>query len=366
MKMPLAQDELRRYAQQMKLAELGIEGQLKLKNARVLCVGAGGLGSSLLLYLAAAGIGTIGIVDDDQVDISNLQRQVLYREENVGKKKAIIAKDQLIALNPCVAIHTETERLTLANAASLFSQYDIIADCTDNFASRYLINDVCYDLNKPLVFASISRFEGQCGFLLGKQSPCFRCLYPVMPDVDHFVNCNAGGVLGTLPGIVGMIQATEIIKWIATIGESLAGKLLTIDMLHMHFQTYHLSHHPDCALCIQQQSAVFNNAAAYACQLDDRSITTEELQRRLAANVPLFLLDVRSAEEHANYNIGGVNIPLPELAARLSELPPATHITIYCQSGKRSHQAATLLINNAILSVSHLAQGIERWPRAFI
>lgn len=247
--MLITPEEISRYSQQLKLPDVGLVGQAKLKNARVLCIGAGGLGSSLLLYLAAAGVGTIGIVDDDSVELSNLQRQVLYQTEHVGQKKAIIAKQQLMALNPHLNIDAYTERFHLENAAALINSYDIIADCSDNFPTRYLINDIRFSLKKPYVFASISQYKGQCSFFVAEKGPCFRCLFPSISPLEMIPNCSEAGVLGVLPGLLGIIQATEILKWILKNSETMLGELLMIDILKMDFQKFHLSKNPKCRTC---------------------------------------------------------------------------------------------------------------------
>jgi len=248
--MMLTPDEFTRYSQQLKLDHIGLEGQLNLKKASVLCIGAGGLGSSVLLHLASAGIGTIGIIDNDAVELSNLQRQILYMTSHIGFKKATIAKQQLAALNPSIDIHAYTERFNINNASELIKQYDIIADCSDNFATRYLINDVCYYHNKPYVYAGVHQFKGQCSLFQGQKTPCFRCLYSSIPMQYSVPNCSDGGVLGVLPGLLGVIQATEIIKWLLTIGHSLAGHLLSIDSLDMQFLTYKIIQNTECALCV--------------------------------------------------------------------------------------------------------------------
>ena len=240
-------DELIRYSQQIKLDGIGLSGQQKLKNARVLCIGLGGLGSPLLLYLAAAGVGTLGIIDDDQVELSNLQRQILYRLSQVSEQKVTATKAQLLALNPHIQVHSYAAKLTEHNAAELISQYDLIADCSDNFPTRYLILDTCLDFNKPYVYASASRFQGYCSLFHG--SPCFRCLFPRSANADNVATCQGEGVLGVLPGILGIIQATEILKWLLKLGNPLEKRLLIIDLLKMSFKEIQLAQNPDCC-CI--------------------------------------------------------------------------------------------------------------------
>jgi len=247
--MSLTAEELTRYSQQLKLDQIGLAGQLKLKKARVLCVGAGGLGSALLFYLAAAGVGTLGIVDDDILERSNLQRQILYKETELGHKKAFLAKQNVLALNPNLKIDTYTERLTAENASFLISPYELVADCSDNFSTRYLINEVCYELNKPWCYASVQQFQGQVSFLLGGEGPCFRCLFPCCPDEEFFPPCTTGGILGVVPGLLGLIQATEILKWILGLGTSLKGQLLTVDPLNLQFRSFSFEQNPKCETC---------------------------------------------------------------------------------------------------------------------
>jgi adenylyltransferase/sulfurtransferase len=357
--MSLTLDEMNRYAQQLKLDSIGLEGQLKLKNARVLCVGAGGLGSSLLLYLAAAGIGTIGIVDDEVIELSNLHRQILYQHSHIGNKKAIIAKQQLSLLNPSIDIYAYSERINLNNISELISQYDIVADCSDNFVTRYLINDACFYQNKPYVFASISEFTGQCSLFLGKQSPCFRCLFPYKPIMSTVLDCNAGGVLGVLPGLFGVIQATEIIKWILKLGDTLAGYLLVVDILKMQFRKFHLTQSPECLCCVLQQPlAVVTQSETCS---NGHAISAKELCKKLEAQENILLLDVRTLKEHQTFNLGGILIPLAELSCRLVELDADQPIIVYCQSGKRSIQAVNVLMEANFNQVSYLQGGISAW-----
>lgn len=359
MSMPLTPNEVTRYCQQLKLTNIGLNGQLKLKKARVLCIGAGGLGSSVLLQLAAAGVGTIGIVDNDTVELSNLQRQILYHHAQIGYSKAIMAKQRLIALNPDITIHAYNKKFNFKNANILINQYDIVADCSDNFTTRYLINDMCYYLKKPHVFASINQFEGQCSLFTGKELPCFRCLYPSMPITEFITDCQEGGVLGVLPGLFGVMQANEIIKWILQIGNPLSGHLLSVDLLTMHFRTFQLSQNPQCSLCVLQQPIELLTHTK-ACR-PQYFISAKELRQKLF-NEEVFLLDVRSLEEHAAYNIGGKLIPLSELPHRLTELVQHKQIIIYCQTGKRSAQAVNLL-NQANINCVSLQGGIIQWQK---
>jgi sulfur-carrier protein adenylyltransferase/sulfurtransferase len=235
-----------RYSQQIQLENIGIEGQSKLKDSKVLCIGLGGLGTPLLLYLAASGIGTLGIIDDDQVELSNLHRQILYRDADISINKALASKTALLVINPLITVHAYSEKLTQENSTDLIRQYDIIADCTDNYLTRYLIHDTCYRERKPYVYATASKFQGQCSLFDGNEGPCLRCLYPSPYIIG---NCANSGVLGVVPGILGLIQATEILKWILKIGESLKGKLLVVDLLKMTFQEIQLTKNADCKFC---------------------------------------------------------------------------------------------------------------------
>lgn len=358
--MTITPDEIKRYSQQLKLNEIGLAGQLKLKNAKVLCIGAGGLGSSLSFYLAAAGVGTIGIVDDDIVELSNLQRQILYQDSAIGNKKVIFAKQQLLALNPHITINIYPERFNVENAKKLISQYDIVADCSDNFATRYLTNDACFYLNKPYVFASVSQYQGQCALFFGEKSACFRCLFPSIPADNPFANCNEGGVLGVLPGLLGIIQATEIIKWILDIGKVLINQLFMIDLLTMDVKKIHLEKNPECRLCIARDSLELLIQHEKCDNFDKYAISFKELQFKLNNKEDILLVDVRSQEEHKHSNLGGISIPLPELFHRLSELNLEKLIIVYCQSGPRSIRAAHLLIENNFRSVRFLRGGVTQ------
>jgi len=358
----LSADDLIRYSQQIKLAEIGLQGQEKLKNARVLCVGLGGLGSPLLLYLAAAGVGTLGIVDDDIVELSNLQRQILYRSPQVALQKTVAARTQLLEINPTIQVHSYNEKLTEQNAAELIKQYDIIADGSDNFYTRYLIHDLCFKLAKPYVYAGASQFQGSCAIFYGGKGPCLRCLFPMSPNNDTMPNCDTGGVLGVLPGMLGIMQATEIIKWILKIGTSLEKRLLMIDLLKMTFKEIHLSQDPDCKLCVQHQplsTPINPMSCAHPIDLKKYSITAEQLSASLQQNRNTILIDVRTAKEHEIQNIGGQLLPLAELPHRLRELDPKHNIILYCHSGKRSISALHLLLDAGFTSVRYLINGIS-------
>lgn len=350
------------YSQQIKLDEIGLAGQEKLKNARVLCIGLGGLGSPLLLYLAAAGVGTLGIVDDDIIELSNLPRQILYYQSHVNQKKAIAAKEQLQKINPFIQIISSTDRLTEDNAAELISQYDIIADGTDNFYTRYLIHSICFKLEKPYVYASAAQLQGYCSIFHGKQSPCFHCLFPVSSSRINVSNCEISGVVGPLPGILGIIQATEIIKWILQIGNPLKNRLLIVDLLKMTFKEILLSKNPDCEFCVHNQS-IKELICPANCQLpidsNNLSITKEELHQLFLKNKDITLIDVRTVKEHETQNIGGTVLPLEELSHRLKELNPDHLIILYCQSGKRSQIALNILLKAGFTSVKYVANGLS-------
>ncbi|MBA2651062.1 MAG: molybdopterin-synthase adenylyltransferase MoeB [Tatlockia sp.] len=359
----LSADELIRYSQQIKLDEIGFQGQEKLKNARVLCVGLGGLGSPLLLYLAAAGVGTLGLVDDDIVELSNLQRQILYRSPQVAHQKTVAAKAELLALNPSIQVNTYAEKLTENNAAQLISQYDIIADGSDNFYTRYLIHDVCFELDKPYVYASASQFQGYCSIFYGSKGPCFRCLFPMPPSSDTIPNCDSGGVLGVLPGLLGIIQAAEIIKWILKIGSPLEKRLLMIDLLKMTFKEVHLSQNPDCKLCVHHQSfsmPINLSNCHHSIDFKKHAITSAQLSEFLQKDSSTMLIDVRTAKEHEIQNIGGKLLPLTELPHRLGELKLNHDIILYCYSGKRSILALNILLEAGFTSVKYLIGGVDK------
>ena len=383
----LSNDEISRYSRHLILPEVGMEGQQKLKAAKVLCVGTGGLGAPLALYLAAAGVGTIGLVDFDTVDASNLQRQIIHSTATVGKLKVDSAEIMLKGLNPYTNVVKHNTMLTSANALEIFKDYDIIADGTDNFQTRYLVNDACVLTGKPNAYGSIFRFEGQASVFATADAPCYRCLYPEPPPPGLVPSCAEGGVLGILPGLVGVIQATEVIKLILGIGESLAGRLLLIDALTMKFRTLKLHKNPDCPVCgthptitalidydqfcgIQKPTSVGplevaqNKAVANVPVVDGiPQITVQELKRRLDAHEDVFVLDVREPHEVQIVNIGAPLIPLGQLANRVGELTPqkGREIVVHCKSGGRSQKAALILKNAGFTHVGNLAGGILAW-----
>jgi adenylyltransferase/sulfurtransferase len=373
----LTNDELGRYSRHLILPEVGMEGQQRLKAAKVLCVGTGGLGSPLALYLAAAGIGTLGLVDFDTVDSSNLQRQIIHSTKDIGRKKIDSAQEKLNALNPSLKVVKHDTMLSSANALDIFAQYDIIADGTDNFQTRYLVNDACVLLNKPNAYGSIFRFEGQASVFATKEGPCYRCLYPEPPPPGLVPSCAEGGVLGILPGIVGVIQATEVIKLILGKGEPLIGRLLLVDALSMRFRELKLRKNPDCPVCGTHPTVTqlidydqFCGIApepALAAQVKNGipQISVKELKSRLdakkAGTDDFFLLDVREPYEVQIAQIGGYLIPQNDVAARIGELDPAQEIVVHCRSGARSQRIAELLRQNGFARVSNVAGGILAW-----
>lgn len=357
----LSPDEILRYAQQIKLSEIGLEGQKKLKQARVLCIGLGGLGSPLLLYLAAAGIGKLGIVDADHVELTNLHRQILYRSQDLNQSKAILAKQQLLALNPSIEVQAYPEKLTPNNIDEFLQQYDIIADGSDNFRTRYLIHDNCFRFNKPYVYASAGQFSGYCALFhanAAAENSCLRCLFP---NTIHNMgaNCATEGVIGVLPGLLGILQATEIIKWILKIESSLVKHLLTVDLLTMTFKKIHLHKNPDCQLCIYREfveEPITERVCSETLSFKDYAISGQQLIQQLQKNNTT-LIDVRSVEEHKDKNIGGQLIPLIELPNRLNELNINHTIILYCHSGKRSLAALKLLLAAGFTSVNYVKNG---------
>jgi len=366
----LTNDEILRYSRHLIMPEVGMEGQLKLKRARVLCIGAGGLGSPLALYLGAAGVGTIGIVDFDVVDFTNLQRQIIHGTADVGRKKLDSAAETLREINPNVEIRKFETRLTSANALELFQDFDIIVDGTDNFPTRYLVNDACVLTGKPNVYGSIFRFEGQASVFATKEGPCYRCLYPEPPPAGLVPSCAEGGVLGILPGLVGVIQATEAIKLILGSGEPLIGRLLLVDALAMRFRELKLRKNPDCPVCganptvtelidYNQFCGIRGEETVPAPNVLD--MIPEELKRRLDAGDDIFILDVREPHEYQICNLGGYLIPLNDLPKRVSELDSSRNIVVHCKMGGRSARAADFLRQSGFGKVHNLAGGINAW-----
>src|SRR5579871_5693063 len=366
----LTNDEILRYSRHLIMPEVGMEGQLKLKQARVLCVGAGGLGSPLTLYLAAAGVGTLGIVDFDVVDFTNLQRQILHSTADVGRKKLDSAAESIAGINPNVNVRKFEARLTSDNALDIFRDFDIVVDGTDNFATRYLVNDACVLTGKPNVYGSIFRFEGQASVFATQEGPCYRCLYPEPPPPGLVPSCAEGGVLGILPGLVGIIQATEAIKLILGSGESLIGRLLLVDALSMKFRELKLRKNPDCPVCGTHRTVTklidYNEFCGIrgeekAVDVSQSDMQVEELKRRLDAGEDLFVLDVREPHEYQICNIGGHLIPLNDLPKRISELDSSREIVAHCRSGVRSAKAVGFLQQAGFRKVHNLAGGILAW-----
>jgi molybdopterin/thiamine biosynthesis adenylyltransferase/rhodanese-related sulfurtransferase len=370
----LTNDEILRYSRHLIMPEVGMEGQQKLKAASVLCIGAGGLGSPLALYLGAAGVGTLGIVDFDVVDYTNLQRQIIHTTADVGRKKLDSAAEKLKAINPFLNIRKFETRLSSDNALELFRDFDIIADGTDNFPTRYLVNDACVLTGKPNVYGSIFRFEGQASVFATKDGPCYRCLYSDPPPPGLVPSCAEGGVLGILPGLVGVIQATEVIKLILGKGEPLIGRLLLIDALGMKFRELKLRKNPDCPACGTHRTITKLIDYNEFCGIrgEERSqekpveasvpeIQVEELKRRLDAGEDLFVLDVREPHEYQICNIHGHLIPLGDLPKRVHELDSSREIVAHCRSGVRSAKAVTFLQQAGFKKVHNLAGGILAW-----
>jgi sulfur-carrier protein adenylyltransferase/sulfurtransferase len=369
---PFSRDDLRRYSRHLLLPEVGVEGQKRLRRAKVLLVGAGGLGAPAALYLAAAGVGELGLVDFDDVDISNLQRQVLYSSSDVGRPKLEAAKSRLESLNPGVRVVPISTHLSSENALEVLRPYDVIVDGTDNFPTRYLVNDACVLLGKPLVYGSIYRFEGQASVFDAQRGPCYRCLYPEPPPPDTVPSCAEGGVLGVLPGLIGVIQATEAVKLILGRGEPLIGRLLLYDALAMGFRELEVRKDPKCVLCsptatqkgLIDYPAFCGVAGAAEAPLAGTApeVSPEELRDELAGSSPPMLVDVREPNEWEIVHLAHAHlIPQGELPDRLNELTGAKRLVLYCRSGARSARAARLLLDLGFTNVRSLAGGITAW-----
>ena len=369
----LTNEEVARYSRHLIMPEVGMDGQLKLKAASVLCIGAGGLGSPVAMYLAAAGVGRIGIVDFDVVDYSNLQRQIIHGTPDVGRPKLDSARDSLAAINPEVRIDTHNVALSSSNALDLFREYDIIVDGTDNFPTRYLVNDACVLLGKPNCYGSIFRFEGQASVFGAPGGPCYRCLYPEPPPPGLVPSCAEGGVLGILPGVVGTIQATEAVKLIMGAGEPLIGRFLIYDALRMRFRELKLRKDPDCPVCgehptvtalidYDQFCGIAPPASAAADPPPSDDATVEQLKARLDQRDEPFILDVREPQEYQICNIpGSTLIPLGDLPSRLHELEGRGEMIVHCKSGARSAKAVKLLREAGFAQAKNLRGGILRW-----
>jgi len=383
----LTNEEVARYSRHLILPEVGYEGQQKLKAAKVLCVGTGGLGAPLALYLAAAGVGTLGLVDFDTVDASNLQRQVIHSTATVGKLKVDSAEIMLKGLNPNLNVVKFNTMLTSANAMEIFKDFDVIADGTDNFQTRYLVNDACVlSGNKPNAYGSIFRFEGQASVFATEEGPCYRCLYPEPPPPGLVPSCAEGGVLGILPGLVGIIQATEVIKLILGIGDTLVGRLLLVDALGMNFRTLKLRKNPDCPVCGTHPTVTELIDYDQFCGIPKPTetgplevakdqnvtgtlvegipqITVQNLKHKQDVHEDFFLLDVREPHEYPIANLGAPLIPVGSLESRIAEIPVAkdAEIVVHCRSGARSQKAAVILKQHGFTNVQNLAGGILEW-----
>ncbi|MBW2388341.1 MAG: molybdopterin-synthase adenylyltransferase MoeB [Deltaproteobacteria bacterium] len=368
---PLRPDQFDRYRRHLSLPEMGLEGQQKLLESKVLLIGAGGLGCPLALYLAAAGVGRLGLVDDDVVDASNLQRQVLYQTQDIGRFKVEVAKERIRGLNPDVEVEVFRERLTSENALGIFEDYDVIVDGTDNFPTRYLSNDACVLLGKPNVYGSIFRFEGQASVFDARTGPCYRCLFPEPPPPGAVPSCAEGGVLGVLPAMIATIQATETIKLLVGKGTSLSGRLLLYDALAMEFNEFQLKKDPDCPVC--GESPTIKELIDYQgfCGLPELAETPEvrdvgaaAVAASFSAGEDFLLLDVRNDDEFARARIEGSKlIPLDQLEARVDELVAwrSSRIVVLCHVGGRSRKACLLLMEHGFERVENLEGGIDAW-----
>lgn len=378
----LSHEEVQRYSRHLIMPEVGMEGQKKLKAASVLLIGAGGLGSPLAMYLAAAGVGRIGLVDYDVVDYTNLQRQIIHGTKDVGRPKLESAKARILDINPHVWVDTYNVPLTSANALELFEPYDIVIDGTDNFPTRYLTNDACVLLGKPNVYGSIFRFEGQASVFYAQEGPCYRCLFPEPPPPGLVPSCAEGGVLGVLPGTIGAIQTTEAIKLILGVGEPLIGRLLLYDALNMSFDEVRLRKNPNCPICGEHPTVTELIDYEEFCGMPahDRSlyttatngngtvpaITPQELKHRLDAGDDLFILDVREPHEWdiSNLaNLGAVLIPKGKVLEHMGELDTAREMVVHCRTGARSADVIRELQKHGFRKMLNLEGGINRWAK---
>jgi molybdopterin/thiamine biosynthesis adenylyltransferase/rhodanese-related sulfurtransferase len=366
----LSNDEIARYSRHLIMPEVALDGQKKLKAAKVLTVGTGGLGSPLALYLAAAGIGTIGIVDFDVVDESNLQRQIIHGTSDVGRPKVESARDKILDINPNVNVVVHEEALTSENALEIFRDYDVIVDGTDNFPTRYLVNDACVLLGKPNVYGSIFRFEGQASVFWAEEGPCYRCLYPEPPPPGLVPSCAEGGVLGILPGTIGIVQATEAVKLILGIGEPLIGRLMLYDALGMSFREMKLRKDPGCPICGENPTVTELIDYEEFCGIPQANaaekngvpeITVQELKQKMDAGEPINVLDVREPHEYEVANIGVRLVPLGELPQRLAEFDQNENFAIHCKTGGRSAKAVKLLQDAGFKNVYNVEGGITAW-----
>ena len=367
----LTKDEVLRYSRHLIMPEVGMDGQLKLKQARVLCIGAGGLGSPLALYLAAAGVGKLGIVDFDTVDFTNLQRQIIHDTNDVGRPKLTSARETIADINPNVEVVGFETRLTSDNALAIFKDFDIVVDGTDNFPTRYLVNDACVLLGKPNVYGSIFRFEGQASIFYTREGPCYRCLYPEPPPPGLVPSCAEGGVLGVLPGIVGCIQAVETIKLILGIGRNLIGRLLLFDALNMKFRELKLRKNTECPVCgphptvtklIDYEQFCGIRGEEHVVPTRVPELTAPEVKKMMDEKKPFVLVDVREPHEFQICRIpGSVLIPLGEVPKRMNELNSADDIVVHCRSGMRSAQAVEFLMKAGFRKIHNLKGGVLAW-----
>ena len=369
----LTVDEVRRYSRHLIIPDIGMTGQKRLKNAKVLVVGAGGLGSPALLYLAAAGVGTLGVIDFDMVDESNLQRQVIHGQSDVGRLKAESARDSIREINPYVNVVLHTEALDSGNALQIFEPYDLIVDGTDNFATRYLVNDACVLLGKPYVWGSIYRFDGQASVFWAEYGPCYRCLYPEPPPPGMVPSCAEGGVLGVLCASIGSIQVNEAIKVITGVGEPLVGRLMIYDALEMSYRSLQVRKDPECAVCGKNPTVTelidyeaFCGAVSEEAQraASGSTITATELKAMLDGDDKIFLVDVREPNEHEIVSIpGSVLIPKDQFlsGAALERLPQDSRIVLHCKSGARSAECLAVVKNAGFADAVHVGGGVLAW-----
>jgi molybdopterin/thiamine biosynthesis adenylyltransferase/rhodanese-related sulfurtransferase len=369
----LSVDEVKRYSRHLIIPEIGMAGQKRLKNAKVLCVGAGGLGSPALLYLAAAGVGTLGIVEFDVVDESNLQRQIIHGQSDIGRSKAQSARDSINEINPLVKVVLHETALDNDNALQIFAQYDLIVDGTDNFATRYLVNDACVLLGKPYVWGSIYRFDGQASVFWSEYGPCYRCLYPEPPPPGMVPSCAEGGVLGVLCASIGSIQVNEAIKVITGVGEPLAGRLMIYDALEMSYRTVRIRKDPECAICGKNPTITelidydaFCGAVSADAQeaASGSTITAAELKGMLDRHDDIFLVDVREPNEYEIVSIPGATlIPKDQFltGAALEQLPQDKRIVLHCKSGARSAEVLAVVKNAGFADAVHVGGGVLAW-----
>jgi sulfur-carrier protein adenylyltransferase/sulfurtransferase len=363
----LSRDEILRYSRHLIIPEVGWEGQLKLKRAKVLLVGAGGLGSPAALYLAAAGVGCIGVADFDVVEQGNLQRQIIHTTSDIGRKKTDSAAESILELNPGVAVNRHETILSSENALGILREYDLVVDGSDNFPTRYLVNDACVLLGKPNVYGSVFRFEGQSSVFAYPGGPCYRCLYPEPPSPELVPSCAEGGVLGVVPGVIGLAQATEAVKLILGVGEPLAGRLLLFDALAMRFRELKLRRDAACPVCgdrptIRELIDYQDFCGALRTAASEIEMDAAELKGKMDGNDPIILIDVREPHEYQICRIPGSKlIPLGQLPMRTAELDPDAETVVYCRIGVRSAKAVELLVKGGFRRVKHLTGGILAW-----